>query len=365
MFSRFMVFTDQDNADEQFQSAMRSALMYAEVAGLTPEADASPAERARFLDAVKATTTNIMLERALFGTFLPASPQLADPDDVEVGALARAQHLPNLRSEFFDIRNEMTRLYPDNFFRANSEAIAEFARRYPGELIVNPSAFATGSTKVAGATEGYAPYTIEATRWLFENKEFVKGNPTIALALMPAVGGDFSNEAYKLQLKSDIRTHKDIQEFYEDVTLSDDISEYYDTRSRYFAAAKSQPALAKSIYAKMDSWEDGWRRSHPLASAELNRRSNPDFVHAEIAPGLQRLADGTDPMPDSLSTFRPQIRQMWDDYQQYRREYMAVSYYDNASRAKRNKAYQHTGDVKWLDTPLENLWNLMRVTEGR
>lgn len=367
MFTRFTAFARQDDADAQFQSAMRAALMYGELAGQTPGADASPAERARYLDGVKATTTNIMLQRAVLGTFLPASPQIADPDDIEPDVLARLQMLPNLRSEFFDIRTEMARIYPDNFFRADSEATAEFARRYPGELIVNPSAFATGSTKVAGASEGYAPYTIEATRWLFENRDFVAGNPTIAVALMPksTADGDFSNEAYKLQLKSDVRTHKDINEFYNDVTLSDDISEYYDTRSRYFAAAKSSPGIAKSVYSKMDSWEDGWRRSHPLASAELNRRSNPDFVHAEIAPGLQRLVDGTDALPDSLKPLLPRVNEMWNDYTSYRRSFQAVDYYNNAGRSKLNSGYQRQGDVKWLDTDLSGLWNLMRVTEGR
>jgi len=383
MFSRLTVFADQNNADEQFQSAMRSALMYAEVAGQTPGSDASPAERARFLDAVKATTTNIMLQRAIFGTFLPASPQLADPDQVELDVAARMQGLPNLRSEFFDIRNEMSAKYPDNFFRADSEAVAEFARRYPGELIVNPAAFSTGSTKVAGVEEGYAPYTIEATRWLFENKAFVEGNPTIAIALMPAAGGDFSNEAYKLQLKSDIRTHKDLEEFYADVTLSDDIREYYETRSRYFEAMNSTPGAKKAVSDKLDAWEDGWRRAHPLASAELNRRSNPDFVHSEIAPSLQRLVDGTDPLPESLASLRPQIQEMWDDYQEYREKYMAVDYYDNAGRSELNSAYRRRGDVKWLGVDLKGLdaeqrsaaeamggqlsglWNLMRVSEGQ
>ncbi len=366
-FSRFSVFASQDDADGQFQSAMRAALMYAEAAGQTPGPDASPAERSRYLDGVKATATNIMLQRAVFGTFLPAAPQVADPNDVELDAVARAQHLPNLRSEFFEIRNEMSRVYPDNFFRADSEAVAEFARRYPGELIVNPAAFSTGSTKVAGAEEGFAPYTIAATKWLLDNKQFVQDNPTVAIALMPkdTSNGDFSNEAYKLQLKSDVRTHKSIEEFYNDVTLSDDISEYYDTRSRYFTAAKSEPSVAKSVYAKMDDWEDGWRRSHPLASAELNRRSNPDFVHSEIAPSLQRMADGTDPLPQSLTELRPQINTMWSDYQSYRQRYMKVDYYNNAGRATTNKQYQHAGDVKWLETPLAGLWNLMRVTEGR
>ncbi|HYE39218.1 MAG TPA: hypothetical protein VEB23_04760, partial [Ramlibacter sp.] len=385
MFSRFTTFASKDDADGQFQSATRAALMYAELAGQTPGPDASPAERSRFLDAVKATTTNIMIQRAIFGMFAPASPQVADPTEIEADLLARMQGLPNLRAEFFDIRNEFAKKYPDNFFRADSEAVMEFARRYPGELIVNPSAFSTSSTKVAGAEEGFAPYTIEATRWMFENMEFVRGNPTVALALMPknTADGDFSNEAYKLQFKSDIRTHKSLEEFYSDVTLSGDIDEYYQTRQRYFEAATTNPALADSIYSKMDSWEDGWRRSHPLAAAELNRRADPDFVHSEIAPALGRLADGTDVLPENLRRLRPHIQEMWDDYQEYRSAYMKVDYYDNAGRARLNKQYQRNGDLKWLGASqsgldieernelrsqagdLSGLWDLMRVTEGR
>lgn len=385
MFTRFAVFANQDDADGQFSSAMRSALMYAEAAGLTPDAGASPAEQSRYLDAVKATTFNIMVQRAVFGTFLPAAPQIADNTEVELDTAARLQGLPNLRAEFFSIRNEFAQLYPDNFFRADSEAVAEFARRYPGELIVNPASFSTGSTKVAGVDEGYVPYTIDATRWLMENQDFVRGNPTLAVALMPksTADGDFSNEAYKLQLKSDLRTHKSLEEFYTDLTLSDDLDEYYATRSRYFQAAREQPALSKSVYAKMDDWEDGWKRVHPLASAELNRRANPDFVHAEVAPGLERLATGVDPLPESLKKRLPKIKEMYADYAKYRKAYMAVDYYDNAGRADVNKEFQRQGDIKWLGMstagldsaeraliedragPLSGLWNLMRVSEGR
>jgi hypothetical protein len=385
MFNRLAVFANKDDADGQYQSAVRSALMYAELAGQTPGPDASPAERARYLDAVKATTTNIMIQRAVFGALAPAAPQIADPSMGNLSVEAQMQGFTSLRSEFFDIRNELAKRYPDNFYRADSEAVAEFARRYPGQLIVDPSAFSTGSTKVAGSDKGFAPYTIEATRWLFKNMDFVKANPTIALALMPksTADGNFSNEAYKLQLKSDVRTHKGLDEFYNDLTLSDDIDEYYSTTSRYFEAANENPGLKKSIYAKMDDWEAGWRRSHPLASAELNRRSNPDFVHGEIAPALGRIADGTDPLPASLKKLRPQIKEMWQDYQNYRKAYMAVDYYDNAGRSNLNKQYQQDGDLKWLGASqsgldieernalnadagyLSGLWDLMRVSEGR
>lgn len=366
MFSRFVPLMTQSDSDGQFQSAMRTALMYSELAGTTPDASASPAERDRFLTGVKATATNILIQRALMGLFAPAAPQADDPQDIEAGALAQAQGLPNLRSEFFDIRDEMNRKWPDNFIRAEAESVVEFARRYPGELIVNPSAFSTGSTKIEGVESGYVPYTIEATRWLTQNKEFVKANPQVAIALLPAgLGGDFSNEAYKLQLKSDLRTHKDIEEFYSDVVLSDDISEYYNTRSAFFTAAKQNTAGSKAVYARMDKWEDVWRRTHPLASAELDRRADPNFVHAEVAPSLERIASGVDQLPGNLSGLVPQIKEMHSDYMRYRELFQGVSYFDNATRARLNREFQRQGDVKWLATDVAGLWDLMRVTEGR
>lgn len=367
MFSRFVPLMQKGDADGQFQSAMRAAMMYAEVNGQAPDANASPAEKSRFLDSVKATASNIITMRALFGMFAPATPIAADPEAIELDTLARMQGVPNLRSEFFTIREELARKYPDNFIRANSEAVAEFARRYPGELITNPAAFSIGSTKVQGVEEGYVPYTIEATRWLFENLDFVRENPTVAIALMPksTADGDFSNEAYKLQLKFDLRTHKDLNEFYNDLVYSDDIGAYYKTRSAYFAAMRENPAVKKSLSAKLDAWEAGWERTHPLAAAELNRRSDPDFVHAEVAPSLDRIIKNIDGLPAGMNSARAGIQEMYDDYATYRKNFMGLGFYDNAGRAKTNSAYQKAGDVKWIGTPLENLWDLMRVTEGR
>lgn len=367
-FSRWVPLMTEDDADGQLQSAERSALMYSELTGKSPDAGASPAERARFMDSIKATATNILIARAIFGVFAPAAPQIEDPQIIEKDALARAQGLTNLRGEFFAIRNEMAKRYPEDFSRANSESILEFAKRYPGELIANPRAFSVGSTKVSADVEdAYVPYTIEATRWLQQNKAFVEANPTVALAMMPktTADGDFSNEAYKLQLKADLRTHKDLEQFYIDVTLSDDISQFYDTRSKYFAAANSDPMLSSSIHAKRDKWEDMWKRTHPLAVQEMNRRANPDFVHAQVAPSLDRILDGTDPLPPEMKQYAPQVREMYEDYAGYRERYFAVSYYNNAGRSDANKDYQQAGDRKWIGTPMAGLWDLMRVNEGR
>lgn len=367
-FTRFVPLMTRDDADGQFQSSVRSAMMYSELTGHSPGPDASPAERARYMDAVKATATNILIDRAILGVFAPAAPQIEDPAVIKEDVLARAQGLPNLRSEFFDVRNEMAKRYPEDYSRANSEAILEFAKRYPGELIVNPRAFSVGSTKVsADVKDAYVPYTIEATRWLQENKAFLEANPTVALAMMPksTADGDFSNEAYKLQLKSDLRTHKDLEQFYTDLTLSDDITEYFRTRSTYFAAAAGSPFASRSINAERDNWEDVWKRTHPLAAEELNKRANPDYVHAHVAPSLDRILTGTDPLPPSMQKYLPAVQEMYDDYHSYRERYMAVNYYNNAGRADANKAYQREGDTKWIGTDMAGLWDLMRVTEGR
>jgi len=370
MFQRFVPLMQKDDADGQFASAFRTATIYAEAAGQLPGPDASPEEKSRALDAVKATATNILIMRAFTGTFLPASPQNADPSIGEMDVLGRLQELPNIRSEWFQIKAEMAKKYPDNYSRAFAEAGVEFARRYPGELLVNPGAFAVGTVELLGTGDsgeavGGVPYTLGGTRWLLQNLDFVKNNPTIALAMMPrdTATGDFNNEAYKLQLKAELRKHKDLESFYRDVTLSDDVTEYRMTTQRYSEAAKASPAAAKSIYSKMEAWQDGWRRTHPLASAELDRRAEPNFVHAEMAPAIERLATGQAKLPESLEPYRTAVAKMYQDWATYRNRYLAVDFFNNGERASLNKAYRTAGKQQWLGTPLESLWKLMDVYE--
>ncbi|WP_434439722.1 hypothetical protein [Lentzea sp. E54] len=366
---RFVPLMQKDDADGQFASAFRTAAIYAEAAGQLPGPDASPEERAKALDALKATSTNILILRAFTGVFLPASPQAADPNGdssdnlPDVDLIGRMQQLPNLRGEWFAIKSELAKKYPDNYPRALSEAHVEFAKRYPGELIVNPAAFNVGTVKVGGENVSGVPYTMDGTRWMLDNIDLIRSNPTVALALIPrdTTGGDFNNEAYKLQLKAGLRTHKDLEQFYNDVTLAADIDEYNKVRSGYFEAART--GNSKAVYDKMDKWEDGWRRTHPLASAELDRRAEPHFVHAEMAPALERIAAGQASLPKNMESYRSQIGEMYTDWAEYRDKYLKVSFFDNATRSRLNKNYRETGNQKWSGTPLKHLWSLMNVYE--
>lgn len=366
---RFVPLMQKDDADGQFASAFRTAAIYAEAAGQLPGPDASPEERAKALDALKATATNILTLRALTGVFLPASPQAADPNGdssdtlPDIDLIGRMQQLPNLRGEWFAIKSELAKKYPDNYPRALSEAHVEFAKRYPGELIVNPEAFNVGTVRTAGENVSGVPYTMDGTRWMLDNIELVRNNPTVALALIPrgTAGGDFNNEAYKLQLKSGLRKHKDLEQFYTDVTLAADIDEYNRVRGGYFEAARAGDS--KAVYNKMDKWEDGWRRTHPLASAELDRRAEPNFVHAEMAPALERIATNQAALPKGMESYRPQVTEMYQDWAAYRDKYLKVSFFDNAGRSQLNKAYRTSGNEKWSAGPLKHLWSLMNVYE--
>lgn len=366
---RFVPLMQKDDADGQFASAFRTAAIYGEAAGQLPGPDASPEERAKALDALKATATNILVLRAFTGAFLPASPSAADPSSdstdtlPDIDLLGRLQQLPNLRGEWFAIKSELAKKYPDNYPRALSEAQVEFAKRYPGELIVNPEAFNVGTVQVGGENVSGVPYTMDGTRWMLDNIELIRSNPTVALALIPrdTTNGDFNNEAYKIQLKAGLRTHKDLEQFYTDVTLASDIDEFNKVRGGYFDAARA--GNAKAAYAKMDAWEDGWRRTHPLASAELDRRAEPNFVHAEMAPALERIATGQSSVPKNMESYRPQIAEMYQDWATYRDKYLKVSFFDLSARSVLNKKYRETGNEKWGSTPLRHLWSLMNVYE--
>lgn len=365
VFSKFAPLMSMDDLDGQYGSALISAMKYAEAAGLSPGPDASESDRAKHMDAIKASTINILLLRAVLGTFLPATPQISDPKIAEQDAIARIQGLDSVRSEYYQIMGEMSKLYAGNPQQIASETMSAFMKRYPGQLIANPAAFSVGRTEIKGAKTS-VPYTLEATQWLLDNNRFVRDNPLVATALLPASvkTGDYNNEAYKIQLKSDIRQTKSLEDLYDQISFSQDLNTYYNTVRVYNTEAKANPAAAKAIYAKMDEWEDGWRRTHPLASAQLDKQQDPNIVHAEVAPSLQRIVQGKNYLPASMQELKPAMAEMYQDYSNYRQAYMQISNFNAGQRAQLNKAYRQGGNQKWLGTPVEQVWRLLDVYEG-
>lgn len=361
VISRIIPVMNKNEKDGQYASALRSALQYAEAAGILPEPGvASPDEVQEAQDAVRSMVSNIMIQRAVFGVFAPASPQLADPKEYDNNAHAMAEGINTLREEWFKVLEDQNRLYPEDGGRALSEAHVEWAKRYPkGKLIVNPNAFTVGGSKMKGSQET-APSTTEATGWMIDNLDWVKENQSIAFHLLPTAEGKWFEAApYRLQFRQELREHKSLEEFYRDAAHSDELSEFYNMAKAVKQAKFMNPANEKELDARFQSWIKQWEQFHPGAAAELDRRNDPNRVHAELAPAIARAAKG-DKLPAELKYLQPALQEMHADYQMYREAYAKVN---RNERASVNARYREYGDKRWIGTPLERLWNDMAKYE--
>jgi len=358
--SRLIPVMNKNEVDGQYASALRSALQYAEAAGIMPEPGVgTPDEVAAAQDAVRSMVQNIMVQRAVFGVFAPAAPQLTEPGDMENNAHALAEGITNIKQEWFDILEGMNRLYPEDSGRALSESFVEWAKRYPkGQSIANANAFTVGSSQMKGS-DASTPSTTEATSWMLNNLDWVKNNRSIAYYLLPTAAGKWFEAApYRLQFRSELREHKSLEEFSREVAFSDEISLFFDMNKQKNQAKVMDPAMASQIDAAWKKWADQWAKFHPGAAAEMDRRNDPNVVHEELAPALGRAAKGD--VPEELKPMLPAIRSMYNDYLTYREAYMQTP---KQQRASLNARYRDYGDVKWAGSQLEKLWNAMSKYE--
>lgn len=361
--TRLVPIIAKDERDGQYASALRSALTYAEAAGILPEpGQASPDQIQDAQDSIRSMVQNIMVQRAVFGMFAPAAPSLGEPTDLKTNALAMAEGVTSLRGEWFDVLEWANIKYPENSGLALSEAHVEWARRYPkGKSIANPEAFTVGTSQMTGS-EKAAPSNAPVTQWMLDNLDWVKQNQAVAYLLLPTMEGDKWYEAapYRLQFRQELREHKSLEEFYRDVTMQDELAQFYGMTKQLSAAKMIDPGNAKAIQAQFDQWKAGWEQKHPGVAAELDRRQDPNYAHSQIAPALGRLAD--QPLPKELEPFKGQFQEMYGDYMIYRRLFAEAPRNEKASV---NAKYREYGKSRWSVGPLSQLWNALDAYEDR
>jgi hypothetical protein len=188
---------------------------------------------------------------------------------------------------------------------------------------------------------------------MLDNLDWVKENQSIAFHLLPTAEGKWFEAApYRLQFRQELREHKSLEEFYRDAAVSDELSEFFNMSKQVKQAKFMNPGAEKDLDAKFQAWIQRWQQFHPGAAAELDRRNDPNRVHAELAPALGRAAEGN--LPEDIKHLQPALKEMYADYKAYRAAYAQAP---RNQRAAVNGKYRDYGDRRWTGTPLEALWN--------
>lgn len=366
--NRLFPLVDRGNMDNQLASSVRNGMIYYWAAGLMPGPNASPDERQQARDAIEQMAMNQLLWRGITGAFLPAAPQQGEPEGLglpEVNAIDMAMGINSIRGEWFEVLGDAYEKY-GNTPTAFAEANIEWFRRHPkGESILNPEAFQPGTTEAPGTAQESGSFTSGplASEWIVNNADWVTDNRAVAYYLIPHFQeSNYSPAGMRQQLRMGLREHKDYEEFYNDIAYQIGAREFYDRR-KMRDAQLAQGYSSAQVWAQWDDFERGWKAANPVIDALMRERSNPDYVHAELAPALQRVVES--PTPPPVGVDLALARRVWEHYRQYHDQYIQTDTGGKArwDRARLNKEYRQTGDQMFLGTPAEDLWRAMDVYE--
>lgn len=337
------------------------AMRVAAGAGLLPGPDASAQERQDAVRSMRIAAHNALVWRTLFGLFGPAVAlqdgfETAGPKSLPTpNEVARKNGINSITNEFWQILNDASDHYgSDSGFTI---AMEEWARRHPqGALIYNPNAFTVGSSQFAGDGADdikSIPRTMQMVQFVKDNPELVNKYSTLFPFLLPAVSdGFFDTEANRLMYEMGILERKDVGHFYNQVVNAGFINDWWKMEKTHQAGAMTD-----------DEWyqfDADWRQLYPMAAQEKDRRSDPDYVHQVLGGELKSFLSQPQ-LPPDIEPMRDQIQELYDDYADYRREYLEAAPKD---RYFVNSDYREAGNRKWLKTPMNDLWKAFAVYEG-
>lgn len=355
------------NKDGQLASAVRNAFVYFGAAGLVPTADASDEEVEEAHQAVKDMAINQLIWRAAVGTFSPWAPQYNAPQGTglpEVNVVDQARGIKDLRSEWFDVIRQAADKVGGE--AAMGEASVEWLRRHPDGLsILNPTAFATGTTDNPG-NAGRASNVASGpalTDWMVSNKDWLKDNQTVAYYLLPNyLEQQYTAQGMRDQLRNGVRVHRDGLDFYKEMRYQIATREYW-ANVNLKSASIAGGANSKQVNAAFKEWENNWKVLHPATSAEKDRREDPSWVKGTLAPSLQRMVESnTAPAGVDLDG----ARKVWQLYSAYEDKYNKTPTGNKGQdqRYNLNEQYRATGDKLFLGTPAHDLWKAMDIYEN-
>lgn len=371
--------------DGQVASAVRNSMIYLSGAGKIPGPNATPSEMQHAQDELRQQAVNNLFLRAVLSTFSPVSAGMGVTDVNDLGAQNIVDQLRSVRSvrgEWFNLLEDMTNKYNGNSSRALSEANIEWLKRDHGSII-NPSAFTVGSTRAPGTgnQDKAIPSNLPTTQWMLDHKDFLQKYGEVAYRLIPALGHEYYDTVgYRTQLRTELREHKDMQAFYDDLIYSQASQKYYEAkgvRDELLAKAPDK-ATKNAIYKRWSSFEQSLEVADPVWAKLRAERDVPGRVHADLAPALHNMLND-EQLPDELQPVKNQLAAMAKLYDEYRQAYTQVTGSDQRSAHARqvlNTLYHRQGDTLFAAPaaerqaedmaakyPLDGLWRAMRVYE--
>jgi hypothetical protein len=307
--------------DAQFASATIQAMANLEAAGKGIGPDATTDEIEVFTERVENWTRTLLLNRAIFGFFSPAAPQIAFEGKLD---------------------NEYQELLSNLPFE---EAIATFIERHPDATSM--TVFQTGSPSGASM-----PTTPEVGRFLDTHGEFTDKYKMAVPWLFPQAvrDDDTSRSVYARQVQMGLRVRKSPYEWWEDYAFAAAAPEYFNSkdvydRDRY--AFKDNPDVIRQLDANWSQWKQKYYAQFPKFAEQLQSRDAAKRRAGVIDEMERALADPDLPASD-IKHLAP-MRVMMESYRVWTEEMAALSG-NRTDEAEDARAGLRTGFVNWGQT---------------
>jgi hypothetical protein len=263
--NRFLQTLNRDERNSQYASAARKAATYLEATGhgLKPKIDPqtglevppTQGEMAAFQDKWQSSTMTVMLMRFAFGFFAPASPQITLKSDM--AKWVRDNGATNYKQVF----NQM--LSANNF--DIDKTTEEWIKNYPDQMPYTVSESEKSTVAKIAPVEA-------AANWIDQNAELMKKYPEGASFLIPQ-SGDFDFNAYKLIMKSGLRSNKTMTDFLSEVQTAKDKNEYFNKKDEYESNLKTafSDSYRRMLKDEWDVWSTQFKGVRPMLQIELGK----------------------------------------------------------------------------------------------
>ncbi|MDQ3224112.1 MAG: hypothetical protein M3Q75_11675 [Gemmatimonadota bacterium] len=270
MIGRIVQLTEDDPAS-QIASAERQAMVLLEAAGLTPDGT-DPAELESFKHQLHVTSLNMMIGRALFGTFAPAAPGVPNLDvgGQEADWAFHEAGLNSLKEQYQVMVAEL----------GVQKAAEVWAITHPNELV-----YAQSSATEVDADGAFAAPTLDAAKWIQSNLGFMRAYKGVSSYFIPEDPGEFSSVGWQAQLETGVRQYKSLSDFVDGIIIRRGESAYYGLKDQYDAAIAA--AVDGQNIDEQAALEDEWS-----AVSKNMRGFNPLMAAKQASYGVGAVQAG-------------------------------------------------------------------------
>lgn len=297
-----------DERNSQYASAYRKAVTYLEATGhglkvsIDPETGEeippSPSDLRKYQDKLQASTFTVMAMRALMGFFVPASPSVQLKSDMakwvrDNGQVSYKQTYNDLINKYGDV----------------NKAVEEWIKYYPDQMPYTVSETDSTVAATVRAVDG-------ASSWIESNKDLLAKYPEAASFLIPNIG-EFDFNAYRLLLKSGLKTNKTVTDFLRETSAAKDRQIYYAKRDEYEEqmAYITDTGLKRQVREEWETWADEFKGARPALQEQLGQFGERAIQRTIALDDLRNM------LSDSKVTTQPKLRSIlsemitvYDDY---------------------------------------------------